>query len=195
MDTKRLEAFSDAVIAIIMTLMVLELKAPHGFDWSALQPLVSTFLAYVMSYTYLGIYWNNHHHMLHATDHIDGRVMLANMLLLFWLSLIPFTTAWMAESGFMMVPTATYGAVLLLAAISYAILFRTIIAHCDANQDLRDAIGRDKKGNISIMLYVLALAVTFFDQRIAVSIYILIALLWFIPDRRIEGKLGHRHAA
>jgi TMEM175 potassium channel family protein len=192
MNKTRLEAFSDAVIAIIMTIMVLELKVPHGMDWVSLRPLIPVFLAYVMSYVYLGIYWNNHHHMLHATDHVDGLILWANLHLLFWLSLIPFTTAWMAENGFAMLPTAIYGAVLLLAAIAYALLFRAIVAHCDANQDLRDAVGRDKKGHISIMLYVLALAAAFFNQWIALSIYVLVALMWFIPDRRIERKLGHR---
>jgi uncharacterized membrane protein len=194
MNKTRLEAFSDAVIAIIMTIMVLELKVPHDFDWQALQPLIPVFLAYVMSYVYLGIYWNNHHHMLHATDHVDGRILWANLHLLFWLSLIPFTTAWMAEGGFRMTPTAVYGGVLLCAALAYALLFRAIVAHCDANQDLRDAIGRDKKGNISIVLYILALVAAFFNQWIALGIYVLVAVMWFIPDRRIERKLGHRHS-
>lgn len=194
MNKTRLEAFSDAVIAIIMTIMVLELKVPHGADWNALQPLIFTFLAYVMSYTYLGIYWNNHHHMLHATDHVDGLILWANLHLLFWLSLIPFSTAWMAENSFAMLPTALYGAVLLFAAIAYALLFRAIVAHCDANQDLRDAIGRDKKGDVSIALYVVALATTFLNQWIALGIYVLVAIMWLVPDRRIERNLGHRHS-
>lgn len=192
MDKKRLEAFSDAVIAIIMTIMVLELKVPQGTDWTSLQPVVPTFLAYVMSYVYLAIYWNNHHHMLHATDHIDGRIMWANQFLLFWLSLIPFTTAWMDESHFQMIPTAVYGGVLLLASLAYALLFRMIISHCDANQDLREAIGKDKKGRVSIILYALAVAAVFIHPLIALAIYVAVAVMWFIPDRRIETKLGHR---
>lgn len=194
MQKNRLEAFSDGVLAIIITIMVLELKVPHGADWNGLQPLIFTFLAYVMSYTYLGIYWNNHHHMLHATDHVDGLILWANLHLLFWLSLIPFSTAWMAENSFAMLPTALYGAVLLLAAIAYALLFRAIVAHCDANQDLRDAIGRDKKGDVSIALYVVALATTFLNQWIALVIYVLVAIMWLVPDRRIERNLGHRHS-
>lgn len=192
MNKTRLEAFSDAVIAIIMTIMVLELKVPEGTDWLALQPVIPTFLAYVMSYVYLAIYWNNHHHMLHATDHVDGRIMWANQHLLFWLSLIPFTTAWMDESHFSLIPTAVYGAILLFAALAYSILFKTIVAHCDANQDLREAIGKDRKGRFSLILYALALVAVFIHPLIAVAIYALVAVMWFIPDRRIERKLGHR---
>jgi uncharacterized membrane protein len=192
MHTARLEAFTDAVIAIIMTIMVLELKVPHGADWNALRPLIPVFLSYVMSYTYLGIYWNNHHHLLHATDHIDGRVLLANLHLLFWLSLIPFTTAWMAENHFSVIPTAAYGAVLFLAAVAYSLLYLAIIQHEDANHELREAIGKDRKGNGSIALYVLALIATPFNQWISIGIYVVVALMWLIPDRRIERKLGHR---
>lgn len=159
MDKTRLEIFSDAVIAIAMTLMVLELKVPHGADWEALKPLAPTFLAYVLSYIYLAIYWNNHHHMLHATDHIDGRIMWANLVLLFWLSLIPFATAWLAENHFAELPTALYGLILLFAAMSYSVLFKAIIAHADANQDLREAIGDDRKGRFSIVFYVIALQI------------------------------------
>ncbi len=193
MEKTRLETFSDAVIAIIMTIMVLELKAPHGTDWHAITPLIPISVAYVVSYTYLCIYWNNHHHMLHATDHIDGRVMWANLLLLFWLSLIPFSTAWMAENHFATVPTAVYGAVLLLSAISYYVLYWSIISHDDANHELREVIGKDWKGKVSILLYVIAIPATFKHEWIALGIYILVALMWFIPDRRIEKKLGHRH--
>ncbi len=193
MNKTRLEAFSDAVIAIIMTIMVLELKVPHGGTWEALQPLGPILLAYVLSYTYLGIYWSNHHHMFHATDHVDGRVLLANLHLLFWLSLIPFTTAWMAENNFATAPTATYGAVLLFAAISYYILYGTIISHDDANQELREAIGKDWKGKASIVLYVLGFTAAFVHEWLAIAIYSLVALMWLVPDRRIERKLGHRH--
>ena len=193
MDKTRLEIFSDAVIAIVMTLMVLELKAPHGDTWLTLKPLAPTFLAYILSYVYLGIYWNNHHHMLHATDHIDGRIMWANLALLFWLTLIPFTTAWMSENEFAMIPVAVYGAVLLLAAFSYYLLFHAIIAHDDANNDLKDAIGDDKKGRWSMIFYVAALPLAFVNPWIALGIYTLVAVMWIIPDRRIETKLGHRN--
>lgn len=193
MDKTRLEIFSDAVIAIAMTLMVLELKVPHGASWAALTPLWPTFLAYVMSYVYLSIYWNNHHHMLHATDHIDGRIMWANLHLLFWLSLIPFATAWLAENNFAQVPTAVYGAVLLLAAIAYSILFKAIVAHSDANQDLREAVGDDRKGRMSIVFYVIALPLCMFSQWVALGLYVLAALIWLVPDKRIESRFGHRH--
>lgn len=193
MDKTRLEIFSDAVIAIVMTLMVLELHVPESAAWESLHPLWPTFLAYVMSYVYLGIYWNNHHHMLHATDHIDGRVMWANLHLLFWLTLIPFTTAWMSENDFAMLPVAAYGAVLLFAALAYYLLFHAIIAHDDANNELKDAIGDDKKGRWSIVFYIAALGLAFVSQWIALCIYTLVALMWIIPDRRIETKLGHRH--
>lgn len=192
MDKARLEIFSDAVIAIAMTLMVLELKVPHGADWEALRPLGPIFFSYVMSYVYLGIYWNNHHHLFHATDHIDGRIMWANLHLLFWLSLIPFTTAWMSENHFAMLPTAFYGAVLLLAAVAYYLLYLAIVGHGDANQELREAIGKDWKGAISIVLYLLALVLAFVHQWSAIALYVLVAMLWLIPDRRIEKKLGHR---
>jgi len=193
MDKNRLEIFSDAVIAIAMTLMVLELKVPHGTDWHALQPLVPTFFAYIMSYVYLGIYWNNHHHMFHATDHIDGRIMWANLHLLFWLSLIPFTTAWMAENNFAMLPVSLYGVVLFLAALSYSILYIAIIAHDDANDELREAIGKDRKGKASLIMYAFAIPLAFLSQWIAIGLYLLVALMWIVPDRRIERTLGHRH--
>jgi uncharacterized membrane protein len=193
MNSTRLEAFSDAVIAIIMTIMVLELKAPHGASWEELSPLLPMFLAYVLSYTYLGIYWNNHHHLMHATDHVDGRVLWANLHLLFWLSLIPFTTAWMAENHFATIPTSLYGGVLLCCAIAYYILYGAIISHSDANQELREAIGKDWKGKISIVLYIAGFLLAFFHVAIALGVYALVALMWFVPDRRIETKLGHRH--
>lgn len=194
MNSTRLEAFTDAVIAIIMTIMVLELKVPHGVTWSELAPLLPVFLAYVLSYLYLGIYWNNHHHLMHATDHIDGRIMLANLHLLFWLSLVPFTTAWMAENMFATLPVALYGIVLLLAAAAYYILYWAIIAHKDANHELREVMGKNWKGKVSMVLYVAAAGIAFWNQWIALGIYAAVAVLWFVPDSRIEKKLGHRRA-
>ncbi len=189
MTKSRLEAFSDGVIAILITIMVLEMKVPHGTDWGALRPLVPVLLAYVLSFAYLGIYWNNHHHMLHATDRIGGNVLWANLHLLFWLSLIPFVTGWMSENHFPKVPAMAYGFVLLMAAIAYSILQMTILTHQGANSKLRDAVGKDRKGKASIVLYLAAIAVALVSQWISISIYILVALMWFIPDRRIESKL------
>jgi uncharacterized membrane protein len=194
MNSTRLEAFSDAVIAIIMTIMVLELKIPHGVDFAAIWPLWPVFSAYVLSFVYLAIYWNNHHHLLHATDHVDGRVLWANMFLLFWLSLIPFVTGWMAENSFAHLPTAVYGAVLLMAAVGYFLLQTMITMHHDANQALRDVLGRDLKGKGSMLLYLVAIPLAFFHEWIAIAIYILVGLIWLVPDRRIEKKLGHRHS-
>ena len=192
MNSTRLEAFSDAVIAIILTIMVLELRIPEGANMEALRPLLPVFLAYVLSFLYLAIYWNNHHHLMHATDHVDGRILWANMHLLFWLSLIPFATGWMSQNGFARLPTALYGGVLLMAAIAYFILVLAIKAHSDANDALRQAIGRDVKGKISILFYLLALALAFESEWLAITIYILVAFMWLVPDRRIERKVGHR---
>lgn len=186
MNTNRLEIFSDAVIAIAMTIMVLELKIPDGGTWAHLEPLVPILLAYILSYIYLGIYWNNHHHLLHATDHVDGLIMWANLHLLFWLSLIPFTTGWMSETGFSMLPTALYGTVLLFGALAYYLLQKAILAHCDANNVLRQAIESLWKEEISIVLYLVAIPAAFFHPWISLSIYILVALMWIVPDRRIE---------
>jgi len=188
MSKTRLEAFSDAVIAIIITIMVLEMKVPEGSDWEALRPLVPVFLTYVMSYAYLGIYWNNHHHMLHAADRINGRVLWANLLLLFWLSLIPFVTGWMGENHVTPLPTAVYGFVLLMAAIAYTALQAVLLRECDANSKLREAVGRDFKGKISIALYVAAIALAFLAPWLSVAIYVLVALMWLVPDPRIEAK-------
>lgn len=196
MNTSRLEIFSDAVIAIAMTIMVLELQIPHGDTLRALLPLIPTFLAYVLSYIYLAIYWNNHHHMLAATDHIDGMIMWANLHLLFWLSLIPFATGWMSESGFATFPTALYGFVLLMGAIAYYLLQKTILAHCDANQQLRDAIISSKKEEISMVIYLLGIPAAFLQPIVAVGFYIAVALMWLIPDRRIEQAVhGPHHGA
>lgn len=188
MNKTRLEAFSDAVIAIVMTIMVLELKVPHGTDVEALRPLVPVFLAYVLSFVYLGIYWNNHHHMLQATRSISGKVLWANMLLLFWLSLIPFATGWMGENHFAPLPTALYGVVLLMCAVSYTFLQSRLVKHSEGV--LADAVGSDLKGKISLALYVIAIGLAFVQQNISHFIYVLVAAIWFIPDRRIEKKVG-----
>ena len=187
MTKGRLEAFSDGVIAIIITIMVLELKVPHGTDWAALRPLVPVFLTYVMSYVYVGIYWNNHHHMLHAAERINGAVLWANLHLLFWLSLVPFVTGWMGENHFATIPTAAYGVVLLMAAIAYTILARLLVAHHGPTSRLARAIGSDRKGNASLAAYVVAIPMAFFEEWISYAIYIGVALTWLVPDRRIES--------
>ena len=189
MSKNRLEAFSDGVIAILITIMVLELKVPQGQDLRALAPLLPVFLAYLLSYVNIGIYWNNHHHMLHATTRIDGAVLWANLHLLFWLSLVPFATGWMGENHFGPWPTAVYGAVLLGAALAYLILQRAIIAGQGEGSKLAAAVGRDLKGKLSAALYVLALPLAFVRQYAADAIYVLVALLWLVPDRRIESRL------
>jgi TMEM175 potassium channel family protein len=169
--------------------MVLELKVPHGTDIASLKPVLPVFLTYILSFIILGIYWNNHHHLLQATTRLGGGVLWANLHLLFWLSLVPFVTGWMGENHFAAVPTAIYGAVLLGAAIAYTILVRSILAHEPQESRLREAIGRDRKGNISLVLYLLAIPLAFVNQWISDAIYILVALIWFIPDRRIESRL------
>lgn len=186
----RLEAFSDGVIAILITIMVLELKIPHGADWQSLRPLLPVFLTYVLSFVYLAIYWNNHHHMLQATDHINGKILWANMHLLFWLSLIPFVTGWMGENHFATLPTAVYGAVLLAAAVAYYVLQKMIIAQQGRNSKLRAAIGRDLKGKISPLIYLAAIPLAFVNQWISDALYVFVALMWLVPDRRIESKLN-----
>ncbi len=189
MTRGRLEAFSDGVIAILITIMVLELKIPHGADWAALRPLLPVFLVYVLSFVFLGIYWSNHHHMFHVIDRVNGAILWANLHLLFWLSLTPFVTGWMGENGFAAVPTAAYGIVLLMAAIAYYILVRTIIAFQGPHSKLAAAVGRDVKGKISIVLYVVAIPTAFVHQLIADAIYVSVALIWLVPDRRIESRL------
>jgi TMEM175 potassium channel family protein len=189
MSKARLEAFSDGVIAILITIMVLELKVPHGSDWEAVRPIVPALLVYVLSFVNLGIYWNNHHHMLHATERINGKVLWANLHLLFWLSLVPVATAWMGENHFAPVPTAAYGAVLLLSAIAFQILLNTILAAQGANSKLARAIGRDAKGKVSMLLYAIALPLAFVHQLIADAIYVTVALIWLVPDRRIETTM------
>ncbi len=189
MTKGRLEAFSDGVIAILITIMVLELKVPRGADMEALLPLLPVFLTYVLSYIFLGIYWNNHHHMLHATTRINGKILWANLHLLFWLSLIPFVTGWMGENHFASVPTAGYGVVLLLAAIAYWILQNTIIAAHGKESKLAVAVGKDLKGKLSPVLYAAAIPLAFVREWIADAIYVLVALMWLVPDRRIESRL------
>jgi uncharacterized membrane protein len=189
MGKNRLEAFSDGVIAIIITIMVLELKVPHGDGIAALLPLVPVLLSYVLSFVYLGIYWNNHHHMLHASQTVTGSVLWANLHLLFWLSLIPFTTGWMGENHFATLPAAAYGFVLLMAAIAYWILQQRIIASEGEGSILKRAIGNDWKGKLSPLLYVAAMVLAFVSSWVAVAIYALVAVMWVVPDRRIERML------
>ena len=189
MTTGRLEAFSDGVFAVIITIMVLELKVPHGVDWDALRPLMPVFLTYVLSFVFLGIYWNNHHHMMHVTDHVTGAIMWANLHLLFWLSLTPFVTAWMGENQFAPLPTAVYGGVLLCAAISYTILQTVIIREEGPHSKLALAVEKDFKGKLSMALYATAIPIAFVNQAISDAIYVTVAVMWFIPDPRIERKI------
>jgi uncharacterized membrane protein len=190
MSKGRLEAFSDAVIAIVITIMVLELRVPHGADWEALRPLVPKLLTYVLSFIFLGIYWNNHHHMLQATDRINGTILWANLHLLFWLSLIPVITGWMGENHFAPLPTAVYGGVLLLAAVAYLILQTTIVAQQGTNSKLAAAVGKDVKGKLSAALYVAAIPLAFANRWIAIGLYVFVAVMWLVPDRRIESNLN-----
>jgi len=192
MGKGRLEAFSDGVIAILITIMVLELKVPHGDSLEALAPLVPVFLSYVLSFLYLGIYWNNHHHMLHACQKVTGAVLWANLHLLFWLSLIPFATGWMGENHFAAAPSILYGVVLLMAAIAYFVLQQVIIASQGPESLLKKAVGGDWKGRVSPLLYVAAIVSAPWSQWISQGIYVLVALIWLIPDRRIERALGFR---
>ena len=191
MGKTRLEAFSDGVLAIIITIMVLELKVPHGDTLATLKPLIPVFLSYVLSFVYIGIYWNNHHHMLHTVTRVTGPVLWANLHLLFWLSLLPFATGWMGENHFAPLPSAVYGFVLLAAAISYWLLQQAIIASQGDSSVLRRAVGRDWKGKTSPVLYLFAMAMTLFAAWAAQLIFVLVALLWLIPDRRIEHALEH----
>jgi uncharacterized membrane protein len=191
LNKNRLEAFSDGVMAIIITIMVLEMKVPHGVDLAALQPILPVFLSYVLSFCYIGIYWNNHHHMLHTVKEVSGGILWANLHLLFWLSLFPFATGWMGENHLAPTPTAAYGAVLLLAAIAYWVLQRTIIRRQGPDSLLAKAIGNDWKGKLSPVLYFMAIPLAFVNPWIASGIYVLVALLWLIPDRRIEHALAN----
>lgn len=188
MGKGRLEAFSDGVIAIIITIMVLEMKVPHGMALPDLMPLIPVFLSYVLSFAYVGIYWNNHHHLLHTVETVSGGVLWANLHLLFWMSLIPFATGWMGENHFAAVPVALYGVALLMAAIAYYLLARILIAHQGADSRLARALGKDAKGVISVIVYAAAIPLAFVNAWVAVAMYVMVALMWFVPDRRIERK-------
>jgi len=192
MKTTRLEAFSDGVLAIIITIMVLELKVPHAVELAALKPLLPVLLSYVLSFIYLGIYWNNHHHLFQATEEVSGGILWANLHLLFWLSLFPFTTAWMGENHLAAIPTAIYGFVLLMAATAYYILQRIIIAKEGRGSLLAQAVGGDWKGKLSLVLYLVAIPLAFVSSWIAGGLYVFVALLWLIPEPRIERELEKR---
>jgi uncharacterized membrane protein len=193
MGKARLEAFSDGVLAIIITIMVLELRVPHGSDWLSLQPLLPVFLSYVLSFVYIGIYWNNHHHMLHTVKRVNGSILWANLHLLFWLSLVPFVTGWMGENHFAALPTALYGVVLFMAATAYFVLQHCIIAaHGGQDSLLAKAVENDRKGKVSQLLYAIAIPVAFWNQWIADGLYVLVAVIWLIPDRRIERILDEK---
>ena len=194
MDTRRLEAFSDGVIAIIITIMVLELKVPHEASLEALRPLLPVFLSYILSFLYLGIYWNNHHHLLHATKQVSGGILWANLHLLFWLSLVPFVTGWMGDNHFAAGPNALYGFVLLMAGTAYTILQRAIVARHGRDSILGIAIGKDMKGYLSLLLYAAAIGLSFLNVWFATTLYVAVALMWLVPDRRIERALAAAHA-
>jgi len=191
MTKGRMEAFSDGVIAIIITIMVLELKVPHGTDLASLRPVLPFFLFYALSFIYLGIYWNNHHHMLHVTDHVDGKILWANLHLLFWLSLVPFATAWMGENHYAPIPTSGYGFVLFMAGVAYYVLERQIVRLHGPRSTLAEAVGADLKAVVSMVAYVAAIFLAFVSTRIAIAIYVTVALVWLVPDRRIEARLRH----
>jgi uncharacterized membrane protein len=192
MNTGRLEAFSDGVFAIIITIMVLELHVPHGADFAALRPIVPFFLGYVLSFVYVGIYWNNHHHLLQAAEHVTGGILWANLHLLFWLSLAPFATEWMGANHFAPVPVALYGAMLLMAAIAYYILTRSLIARHGRDSTLARSIGKDSKGIISTVVYGIAIPIAFVLPWLACAGYVLVAIMWLLPDRRIERTIEPR---
>ncbi len=194
MGKSRLEAFSDGVIAILITIMVLELKVPHGENVEALAPLVPVFLSYVLSFVYLGIYWNNHHHMLHTCHKVTGSMLWANLHLLFWLSLVPFITGWMGENHFAAVPSALYGGVLLMAAIAYYILQQLIISSQGPDSLLKKAVGGDWKGRLSPVLYAIAIPMAFWSRWVSLGLYVLVALIWLVPDQRIENALAGKDA-
>jgi uncharacterized membrane protein len=192
MGKGRVEAFSDGVLAIIITIMVLELKTPHEPTLEAVRPLLPVFASYVLSFIYVGIYWNNHHHMLHSVKAVNGPILWANLHLLFWLSLVPFTTAWMGEAGIATAPAAAYGGVLLMAAIAYFILQTLLARHEGPDSALAQAMGKDFKGKLSPVVYLTAIVVAFFQPLASVVLYVAVALIWFIPDRRIERQLHVR---
>jgi uncharacterized membrane protein len=192
MKKSRLEAFSDGVIAIIITIMVLELKVPHGADLAALRPLLPVFISYALSFIYVGIYWNNHHHLFHAVEHVSGAVLWANLHLLFWLSLFPFVTAWMGENHFSTWPLALYGTVLLMAAVAYYILAQVLVRQHGGHSQLGKAIGRDTKGQLSMVAYLAGVLLSFYSRNLAFGLYVLVAILWLVPDQRIEKTTAKR---
>ena len=191
MKTTRLEAFSDGVIAIIITIMVLEMKVQHGEDLAALSPLLPVFLSYVLSFVYVGIYWNNHHHLFQAVEHVNGTILWANLHLLFWLSLFPFVTGWMGENHFATWPVALYGMVLMMAAVAYYVLVRALVAEHGRGSTIATAVRTDYKGLVSIAVYALAVPLTFVNRWIGCALYVVVALMWFTPDPRIEKKIRH----
>jgi uncharacterized membrane protein len=190
MNKGRLEAFSDGVLAIIITIMVLELKVPHGADFAALTPVFPVFVSYLLSFIYIGIYWNNHHHMLHAASKVTGGILWANLHLLFWLSLVPFVTAWMGENHFAPVPVAMYGVILFMAACAYFILARTLASHHGADSTIARALGDDFKGKISVVIYAVAILLALYLPALAEALYAAVAFMWLVPDRRIEDALA-----
>jgi uncharacterized membrane protein len=190
MGKNRLEAFSDGVIAIIITIMVLELKVPHGDSIDVLWPLMPVLLSYVLSFIYVGIYWNNHHHLMHAVTHVSGAVLWANLHLLFWLSLIPFVSGWMGENHFAAIPVAAYGLVLFMSAIAYWLLVRCLTHHQAGNKLLAEAIGKDRKGLLSMVLYLLGVGLAFVNAWLGFGVYVVVALVWLVPDRRIENRIA-----
>lgn len=190
MTKTRLEAFTDAVIAIILTIMVLELKVPHEASWRALSRLYPVFLSYVLSFIYLGIYWNNHHHLWHAVNRVNGAILWANLHLMFWLSLVPFATGWMGENHFASLPVAVYGFVLFMSAAAYGIMVRTLLRHHGRDSSLSRAIGRDVKGKVSTVLYIVAVPLAFALPRLSCALYVVVAAIWLVPDRRFEKATG-----
>ena len=192
MGKTRLEAFCDGVIAVIITIMVLEMKVPHGVDAAALMPVLPVFLTYVLSFIFVGIYWTNHHHMFHAVHRVNGAVLWANLHLLFWLSLVPFVTGWMGENHFETLPVAAYGVVLLCASCAYTLLTRTLLPIHEKDSTLAKALGRDTKGNISIVIYVASIVLAFVQPWVACAGYVLVAALWIVPDRRFEKLLSEK---
>jgi TMEM175 potassium channel family protein len=191
MGKGRLETFSDGVLAIIITIMVLEMKPPHGNDLTSLKPLLPVFVSYILSFIYLGIYWNNHHHMLHVVREVNGKVLWANIHLLFWLSLVPFVTGWMGENHFATLPVALYGVNLLMAGVAYYILSHSLIDLHGKNSTIATAIGTDRKGKLSIIIYAIGIALCFLHPMLGFTLYVLVAAIWFIPDKRIEKKIVH----
>ena len=190
MSKGRLEAFSDGVIAIIITIMVLEMKVPHGTDLASLRPIIPVFISYVLSYVFIGIYWTNHHHLMQAVERVNGSILWRNIHLLFWLSQVPFTTGWMGENHFAPLPMALYGFVLLMAAVAYYLLVLAILAHHGRDSRVATAIGRDFKGKVSVLLCVVGLLLAFVNRWAAGAVYVFVAVIWFIPDRRIERRLA-----